>query len=371
MRQRIRAIIRKELIQLVRDRRTLAILLFTPLLQLFLFGYAVNMTITHIPTVVVDQSLDTQSQAYLEALVQSQYFDLAVWAPDQAGAARAIDAGQARAGIVIPPNFSARIQQGTAQVLLLVDGSDMFTSQSAYNAANLIAQQHALQLRLDRIGSTAAGLPLTASTRVLYNPDMKDLWFMIPGLITMLLQQECVILTALGVVRERESGTLEQILVTPIRPLELMLGKALPNLIVAMLNMLTILAVGVFWFRIPFRGDFWLFAGLSIIFSLAGLGLGLLISSVSGNMRQAQQLLLAVNMISLILAGSFFPRYAMPAAVQWLANLIPATFFIPIARAIINKGVGWGYFTLDAAALLGYVVVIVVAAARSFRQRLD
>ncbi len=372
--QRVGAILQKELIQILRDRRTLAVLILTPLLQLILFGYAVHMTVTHIPLVVVDQSLDLQSRAYLDSLTSSQYFDIIVWEPDQAAAAQAIDKGQARAGLVIPPDFGTRILHGSAEVLFLVDGSDMFTSQSAFNAANLIAQQHAIQLRLDqqaRQGQASASLPLNSFVRVLYNPDMKDLWFMLPGMIAILLQQECVILTALGVVRERETGTLEQILVTPIRPFELMVGKALPNLIIAMINMLTILAVGVFWFKVPFQGDIWLFAGLSVIFSLAGLGLGLLISSASENQRQAQQLLLAVNMISLILGGSFFPRYAMPQAIQWLGNLVPVSHFIPIARAIINKGVGLAFIWQETVVLLVYVVAILFVAARSFRQRLD
>ncbi len=372
--QRIGAILQKELIQLLRDRRTLAVLIFTPLLQLVLFGYAVHMTVTHIPMVVVDQSLDVQSRAYLDNLVSSQYFDITGWAANQAGAAQAIDAGQARVGIIIPSDFGTRIQQGTAEVLFLVDGSDMFTSQSAYNAANLVAQEHAIQLKMAEQasqGRPAAGLPLAAFVRVLYNPDMKDLWFVLPGMIAILLQQECVILTALGVVRERENGTLEQILVTPIRPMELMIGKALPNLIIAMINMLTILAVGVFWFKVPFQGDFWLFTGLSVIFSLAGLGLGLLISSASENQRQAQQLLLAVNMVSLILGGTFFPAYAMPQVVQWIGKLIPVSYFIPISRSIINKGVGISFLWYETLALAAFVLIILVLAARAFRQRLD
>ncbi len=374
MLERIAAILQKELIQHLRDRRTLAVLILTPLLQLMLFGYAVHMTVTHIPMIVADQSLDVQSRAYLDDLVNSQYFDIVAWAPNQAGVVKAIDEGQASAGVVIPPDFGLHVQQGDAQVLFMVDGSDMFTSQSAFNAANLIAQQHAIQLQLDETssqGQQLTSLPLSSFVRVLYNPDMKDLWFMIPGMIAILLQQECIILTALAVVRERENGTLEQILVTPIRPLELMIGKTLPNLIIAMINMLTILAVGVFWFKMPFQGNFWLFAVLSILFSLAGLGLGLLISSVSDNQRQAVQLMMAISLIALILGGAFFPRYAMPKFIQWLGDLIPVTYFIPITRGIINKGIGLNYLWFNALALAIYVVGILFIATRTFRQRLE
>ncbi len=373
--QRIGAILRKELIQHLRDRRTLAILLLIPLVQLLLFGYAVHMTITHIPTVVVDQSLDTESRQYIHALQASQYFDVVGWVQDQAGAMKAIDEGRARAGIVIPPNFAEDVQRGDAQVLFLVDGSDIFTSQSAFNSASLISQNYSINLQLNeqaRAGAGAqAGLPLESHMRVLYNPDVKDLWFIIPGMIAMILQLECVLMTALAVVRERETGTLEQILVTPIRPIELMIGKMLPNMILAMINVLTILGLAVFWFKMPFRGDFWLFIGLALIFAIAGLSLGLLISSIVDNQRQAQQLLMAISMISLILAGVFFPRYAMPQAIQWLGNLLPVTYFIPIARGIISKGVGLDFLYVNVLAMLAYVLIALVVAARSFRQRLD
>ncbi len=374
MLQRIGAILHKELIQHLRDRRTLAVLILTPLLQLMLFGYAVHMTVTHIPMIVVDQSLDVQSRSYLDNLVNSQYFDLVAWEPSQSAAIQAIDEYRASVGVVIPDDFAAHVLRGDAQVLFLVDGSDMFTSQSAFNAASLIAQDHSIQLQLDEIsshGQQTASLPLTTYLRILYNPEMKDLWFMIPGMIAILLQQECIILTVMAVVRERENGTLEQILVTPIRPIELMVGKALPNLVIAMINMFTILAVGIFWFKMPFQGNFWLFAGLSIIFSLAGLGLGLLISSISENQRQAMQLMMAISLIALILGGAFFPRYAMPVAIQWLGNLFPVSFFIPISRGIINKGIGLEYLWVNALALVIYVVCILFIAARTFRQRLE
>jgi ABC-2 type transport system permease protein len=374
MTQRILAILRKELTQTLRDRRTLSILILMPLLQLALFGYAIHMTITHIPTVVADQSLDDQSRSYLNDLTNSQYFDIVDWVSDQADIIRAIDEGRARAGVFIPPGFAERVNRGEAEVVFFVDGSDMFTSQSASGAADLISQNHAIQLRLDtqaRYGIRSAALPLDAHVQVMYNPDVKDLWFIIPGMIAMLLQQECLMLTALGIVRERENGTLEQILVTPIRPIELMIGKMLPNMIIAIINVLTILALAVFWFHMPFRGNLWLFLALALVFSLAGLALGLLISSVVENQRQAQQASMAISLVGLILAGVFFPRYAMPEPIQWIGNLIPITHFIPIARGIISKGVGWEAISMNALAMLAYLLIALAVAARSFRQRLD
>ena len=269
MLQRILAIIQKEFSQALRDRATLAIIITMPLLQLFIFGYAINTNIQHIPTVVVDQSMDLASRSYLNDMVNSGYFDVVESAPDQASAIQSIDAGRTKVAIIIPPNFSEHTQRGDAQVLVLVDGSDLFTSQSANAFATVIGQQHAINIITNQVAaggtlSPAMHLPaVEASLRVLYNPDMKDLWFIIPGMAAMLLQTQTLTLTASAVVKERETGTIEQILVTPIRPLELMVGKVVPFIILAMLNMFTVIAIGVFWFGVPFQGSVWLFVALS------------------------------------------------------------------------------------------------------------
>jgi ABC-2 type transport system permease protein len=368
----------KEFIQTLRARRTLIILLLLPVIQLFLFGYAINMNIDHVPMAVADQSLDRASHAYVDALVASGFFDAVIQTADQAGAMAAIDAGQVKAAIVIPPDFAAQVERGTAQVLFLVDGADLFTSLSAYNAANTIAQAHATQVVMERVarsglitGGMESLLPLDVRVRILYNPNLDDLWFLIPGMAAMLLQTQTIALTAAAVVREREMGTIEQILVTPIRPTELMLGKIAPNLLIAMINMVTIIAAGVFWFGVPFQGNFWLFCWLAFMYAFSGLGLGLLVSTVSQNQKQAQQLIGALLMIAIVLGGFIFPRYTMPLGIRLVGNLFPLTYFMPIARGIITKGLGVRYFWEEVAALAFYVVVIMFAAARAFRQRLD
>ena len=375
--QRIFAIIQKEFSQTLRDRATLGIILSLPLLQLIIFGYAINTNVTHIPTVVADQSLDHASQAYLADMVNSGTFDIIATTLDQAGAVQAIDAGQARVAIVIPPDFASHVERGDAQVLILVDGSDLFTSQSANAAAVIIGQEHAIQIvynEIARAGTQASGkaLPaLDALVRVLYNPDMKDLWFLIPGMAAMLLQTQSLALTAAAVVKEREVGTIEQILVTPIRPLELMIGKIVPYVIIALLNMLTVIAIGIYWFGVPFQGNFWLFIGLSSMYVFSGLGLGLLISSVSQNQRQSQQLIMLLMMVSLLLGGFIFPRYTMPAVVRIIGNLFPMTYFVPIARGIITKGIGFQVLASQVLSLGIYSVVVIVLAAVTFRKRLD
>jgi ABC-2 type transport system permease protein len=385
MLRRIWAVMQKEFIHIVRDRRTLMILIGMPMIQLLLFGYAVHMSVDHIPTVVADQSLDSASRAYVDALVTSSYFDVTAYLSSQAEVIQAIDEGRAQAGIVIPGDFAAAVERSQAQVLLLVDGSDFFTSLSAYNAAEVVAQAHATDLlmaKVQRMGLAArrgAGsdgdlqslLPLDTRIRILYNPNLDDLWFIIPGMTAMLLQVQSIALTAAAVVRERERGNIEQILVTPIRSTEFMLGKIMPAAVLAMVNLLTVLAIGVFWFGVPFQGNFWLFLWLASLYVLSGLGLGLLISTVSQNQKQAQQLVGVTTLVGLMLGGFIFPRYTMPPLLRFVGSLFPLTYFVPISRGIITKGVGIGFLWEQVAALLFYVVVIIAFAARAFRPRLD
>jgi ABC-2 type transport system permease protein len=375
MLRRIWAIIQKEIIQTVRDRSTLAIMLTMPMMLLFLFGFAIDMNVDHIPTIVADQSVDATSQAYVDAMVTSGYFDVTEYAFSQAEVIQAIDEGRVQAGIVIPPDFGTSAEHGEAQVLFLVDGSDLITSQTAYNMASIIAQTHSADLMVEEVERSGLAvdsvLPLDARTRILYNPDMSQLWFVIPNIVAMVMQTQTMAMTAAAVVREREAGTIEQILVTPIRPGELMLGKIVPNIVIAIVNVLTIVALGVFAFGVPFQGSFPLFMGLAIIYVFSGLGLGLLISTIASNSNQAQQIVMMMMFVGIVLGGFVFPRYTMPLVLRLLGNLFPLSYFIPISRGIITKGVGIGALLGQALGLLIYSVIIMVVAARSFKQGLD
>ncbi len=377
MLRRIWSVLQKEFIQTFRSRQTLLIQLSMPIVQLFLFGYAISMSVDHIPMLVADQSLDSASRAYVRSLESSGFFDVIAYVPTQADVIEGIDRGEAQAGVVIPPGFASGVERGGAQALIVVDGSDLFTSQSAHNAATSVAQTHAINLTLERVARSGRSLgaqnllSIEPHTRILYNPDLSDLWFLVPSMIAMLLQTQAIALTAAAVVREREAGTIEQILVTPIRPGELLLGKIAPNLVVALLNMLTIVALGVFWFDVPFRGSFSLFVLMSVIYIFSGLGLGLLVSTVSQNQRQAQQLTMAIVLLGVILGGFIFPRYSMPRPIQIAGFLFPLTYFIPIARGIITKGVGFSLLQEQLAALVVFIVIIMFVAVRSFRQSLE
>ena len=377
--QRLMAIMRKEMIQRVRDRRTLTLIIVMPLIELLLFGYAVNLTADHLPTAVADLSRDASSRELLDALVVSSFFDLQVYVENEREVIRAINEGKVRAGVVIPPNFGQDIDRAAAgsrpaQALIILDGSESFTVQSGYRAATAIAQSYALDLAtemLNRRGGKLERQPITSSTRVLYNPDMDDLVFIMPGLVAMLLQILAVNTTAQSVVRERELGTIEQILVTPVRPIELVLGKLAPNILIAIMVLLMTTFVGVYWFGVPFQGSFWLFLWLALLFVLSGLGLGLLISTVAQTQNQTQQLTAALMLLSQLLTGFIYPRGPMPPMVKAIGNLIPLTYFIRIARGIITKGVSLTFLWSDVLALAFYVIVVTALAALSFKRRLD
>lgn len=372
--RRIWAMMRKETIQRFRDIPTLTLILSMPLIQLVLFAYAVDLTADHIPTIVADLSMDAQSRAFVDALVVSGYFDVQDWVANEAEVIRAIDQGRARAGVVIPPNFAAQVERGQAQVLIVLDGSDSFSVQAGYSAALAIAQARSLELigqKVGRMGGRLETMPIRASTRLLYNPNLNDLIFTMPGLIAMLLQVLAVNITAQSVVYEYESGTAEQILVTPIRPIEMVIGKLLPNVMLVIFDQAVITLVGVYWFGVPFQGNPWLLAWLSLLFIASGLGLGLLISTIAKTQKEAQQLASLLMMFSQLLTGFIYPRSPMPLVVQWVGNLIPMTYFLRIIRGIITKGIGMSFLWSDVLALAVYTLVVLVPAAAMFKKRLD
>jgi len=372
--KRFGALVRKEMIQLVRDRQTLVIVLSIPFIELFLFAYAVDLTVDHIPTAVADMSLDAQSRALIDALAISGYFDVEMYLEDEVQVIQAIDEGRVRAGIVIPPDFATEVERGQGQALILLDGSDSFTVQSGYSAAVAIVQARAMKLLVEKVGRTGASLgaiPIDSSTRVLYNPGMDDMVFILPAMAAMLLQTLTVNLTAVAVVRERELGTIEQLLITPIRPMELMVGKMVPNIVVSAIGMLSVIVLGIFWFGVPFQGNPWLFVWLSVLFLVSGLGLGLLISTVAQAQKQAQQIAMLLMLLSLLLTGFIYPRTPMPPAVKAVGSFIPLTYFIRIVRGIFTKGVGLSFIWSDVVALVVYGSVVMIVAAATFRKRLD
>jgi ABC-2 type transport system permease protein len=354
------SIIVKEFIQIRRDPRTLAIVVVMPLMQLVLFGYAINTTVDHIATVVVDEARDGASRGFIDAFFNTGYFDR-VGEADSALAAREwIDAGQARVGLVVPPRFSHDLLQGRApQAQLLIDGSDPNVAQTALFVSNLVGQ------------ARATGPTIDLRPSVLYNPAMQSVNFMIPGLIGLILQFQTLMLTAFAIVRERERGTLEQLIVTPIRPWELMLGKILPYVAIAFLNICFVSVFGITWFGVEFAGSFPLLLSLAGTFLLSSLGIGMLISTVSRTQTQAMQMSLFVMLPSIMLSGFVFAREAMPDGIRELGLVIPLTYFLRILRGIILKGVGLEVLWTDAVPLALFGLGVFALSSNRFHKTLD
>lgn len=344
MRRRLGAIIIKEFVQLARDPRTLAMVLLMPVMQLLLFGYAITTEVEHLPTIVLDQSRSQESRRVLERFVNSRFFDIRGQAADLGAIERAIDGGRMRVGIVIPPDFAEALQAGrSAQVQVIVDASDPLVARSAIATAEAIGQVGSLEIvtrQLARAGSPVRGLPLEVRTRAWYNPDLRSVNFMVPGLLAVILSMLTLMLTAIAIVRERELGTLEQLVATPIRKSELMLGKILPYVVLGYLDITLALLIGALWFKVPIRGSLLLLYALTLIFYIATLGQGILISTVSRTQRQAMQAAFFVFLPTILLSGFMFPREGMPALIQWIGYAIPLTYFLVIVRGIILKGVG-------------------------------
>jgi ABC-2 type transport system permease protein len=369
---RIAALTRKEMAQLWRDTRLLLLILLLPIILLFLFAYAVTLTVDHLPTAVADQSHDERSRDFIQTLVNSGYFDQTMVLENEQELIQVLNAGQVKAGILIPPDFSEQVARNNGRALILLDGSDSFTVQSGFNAASALAQKYSYDLQARSVlGGVQEQLPILTSSRVLYNPDMNDLVFILPGLVGMLVQNIIVAYASMAIVRERELGIMEQILVTPARPAEMVIAKLIPGAIVAMIDMAIVLGLGITWFGIPMHGSIWLFSVLALVFILAYMGLGLMISAVAKTQRQAQQISVLLLLFGVLLTGFIFPRTSMPDWTQAIGDLIPLTYFVRISRGIISKGLAFDYLWQDTLILAVYALVTVTLASLFFKKRLD
>jgi ABC-2 type transport system permease protein len=373
---RLRSLIRKEFIQIRRDTRTLVLVLIIPIMQLFLLGYAATNDVRNVPLVVYDQDRGPEARALLDAYRAADYFLVSYDVGSEAELRDLIDSGKARAGLIIPPGYSDHVQGGQpAQVVFVLDGSDPTVASTALSAAQLIGQAHSteiLESRLLRRGQAAViQPPVEVRTTVWYNPDLISAHFMIPGVIGMILFALTSILTASAIVRERERGTIEQLIVTPIRPWELVVGKLLPYVILALLNAFEVLAIGHFWFGVPIRGSLWLIAGASLLFLLSSLGIGLLASTIANTQQEAMLTVWMLLLPSIFLAGFFFPLEAMPKVLQWISYVFPLRYYLVIIRSLMLKGVGIAAFKNELIALAFFGVVIMTLASLRFRKRLD
>lgn len=373
MLRRIGAVIDKEIRHVLRDPRTLAVMFLIPVVQLFLLGYAATTDVKGVPMVVLDWDRTPQSQELVDAYRAVDTFRILGYVEREEEMARMLDAGTAQVALLIPKGYGADVLAGRpATVGLVIDGSDPAVANNAYAAALSIAQNHSTRILRRTLNLDPRRTPgLDPRPRVWYNPELRSADYMIPGLIGTILQFLTMLLTAQAIVREREQGTMEQLIVTPIRPAEFVVGKVAPYVLIAFLDFGLVLALGALWFRVPVRGSLWLLSALAGLFLLSSLGFGLLISTVASTQREAMLLTYFLLLPSIFLSGFLFPIQAMPVVLQWLSYLIPLRYMLVILRSVIVKGVGMEPLWDEALALILFGVAVMVLAARRFHKRLE
>jgi drug efflux transport system permease protein len=352
--------------QMLRDRGTLGFALLIPAFQLVLFGL-IDTNVKHVRTVVFDQSRTQQSRELVTDFVNTSYFDIVEQAPSRAALREAIVAGRASVGVEIPPDYARRRVNGQpADVLVLIDGSDSSLSGQALAAANGMTLSRSLTELAAHAG--VKDLPIRAHPLLLFNPDSRSANLLIPGLVAILLTFSGTLLAAFAIVRERERGTLEQLMVTPASPVAVVFGKLLPYLALAFVQLLFILFLMTVVFRVPIHGSLGLLLGLSIVYLFALLALGLLVSSWARTQMEAIQIAQMFLLPSIMLSGYIFPLSSLPAPLRVFAQVLPATHFIAIARGIIIRGAVFGDLWRDVVALLAIAVVLLAGSTRAFHK---
>jgi ABC-2 type transport system permease protein len=370
---RVRAVLGKEVIQMRRDRLTLAMIVGVPLMQLFLFGFAINVNPKHLPAAVSISDPGTMSDSIVAALQNSSYFEIVKATNSPAAARRLLDEGEVSFVVEIPANFSRDLVKG-AQPSLLVE-SDATDPAAGSNATAALSQLFGDALRDELKGPLAARAQATPAFNVvihpLYNPEAITQYNIIPGLLAVILTMSMVLMTCLALTRERERGTYENLLAMPVKPLELMIGKIAPNVVVGSIQSTLILLVAKFAFGVPMIGSLWLLAASLLVFITANLAVGYTFSTVAQNQLQAMQMTMFFLLPAILLSGFAFPFRGMPVWAQWIGEVLPATHFLRVVRGILLKGNGFGEIWPDTWPLILFLFVAGSLALLRFRRTLD
>jgi ABC-2 type transport system permease protein len=365
--ERIATILRKELVQVLREPRLRMMVILPPILQLILFGFAVNLDVENAKVAWLDQDHSGASRELAAVLEHSRYFRLVARPANEEALQRLLDRGEILAAVRVNPGFEKQVKRGrTGQVQVLIEGTNS-------NDAGIVTAY--LNRAITDFGRRYAGLPAAApvavETRAWFNPELKSRNYFVPGVVMNIITLITLMLTAMAIVREKEIGTMEQLMVTPIRPIELMLGKTIPFALIGLVDMGLAVGTALLVFHVPFRGSVWMLLGSSIVFLLSTLGAGLFISTVSRTQQQAMMSAFFFFTPAFMLSGFSFPIRNMPEAIQWITYLNPLRYFIEVLRGVFLKGVGpevlWPQ--LSAMALLGVTVLLV--SANRFQKRLD
>jgi ABC-2 type transport system permease protein len=361
----------KELLELRQDRRMLPIVFVAPVIQLVVLGYAATTDVKNVPMVVVDDDRSTASRELIRTFDASPYFTVTAVPDSVAQIAPYLESGSAWMALAIPAGYGGQVGAGRPAVVQIVaDGTDANSTNIAVGYASNLVAAYAQQLLAARLPGGRLPGGLTADVRVWFNPQLESKFFMIPGVLAILLIVMTMVLASMGIVREKETGTLEQLNVTPLRSWQLIVGKLLPYALLGMVDVFLVVGVARFWFRVPFLGSFWLLFGLSMVFLLSTLGLGLLVSTLSNNQQQSMMTAAFFFLVPQIyLSGFVFPIENMPRVIQPLTYLIPLRYYLVIVRGIFLKGVGMNVLWPQALALLAWgLAIITLATLRSSKR---
>ncbi|HEU4989393.1 MAG TPA: ABC transporter permease [Gemmatimonadaceae bacterium] len=367
---RVRQMLRKEFRQMLRDPRARRVLFAAPIMQLIVFGYAVNTDVRNAATMVVDHDQTYESRALVSALTASGYFRVTARSDEPRDLVRALDRGDALVGLEIPRGFAKDLGAGReANVQLLVDGSSANTANVALGYATQIVSQWGIDHGPGVAALAGAVRPgVDFRVRAWFNENLESRVYNVPAVIGTIVLLMTLLLTSLAVVREREIGTLEQLMVSPLRPFELIVGKTLPSVFVAFVDLTLITAVSLLWFQIPFRGSAAFLLLGSVFYILTGIGLGLFISTVSSTQQEAFMSMFFLFLPAIMLSGFMFPIENMPRVLQYVTYLDPLRYFLEIVRGVFLRGAGWRILWPQALVLAGMGALVITAATRRFRK---
>jgi len=373
---RLLAVASKEVLHIVRDIRSLSIVLLMPIILMLLFGYGVSLDLKGLPIYVFDRDGSQESQDLLKRFQASSYFRVAGVVNNYSDVTRALDDGSAKIAIVIPWNFSQRLSQGApVAVQSLVDATDDNSANVLMGYTQAVVQSYSSQLQLEwllRRGQPLQSSPVAVHTRTWYNEDLASSAFIVPGVLALVMSVIGAFLTSLTIAREWERGSMEQLISTPVTAIEIMLGKLAPYFIIGMLDVAICAAVAIAWFQVPFRGSYVTLAGSSALFMIVVLSLGFLISVFAKNQFAASQIALLVTFLpAFLLSGFLFAIDQMPVALQWITRILPARYYVSVLKKIFLKGTPTAMLSADLLPLVAFAVVLAIVATGSFHKRLD
>ena len=372
---RFLAVASKEVVQILRDARSLIIVVIMPVILVLLFGYGVNLDLKDLPVYVYDRDGSQQSQDLLKRFQASDYFNIVRVVNDYPALARTLDDGHAKMGIVVPWDFSQRLHDGRpAQVQALVDGTDDNTANVLIGYAQAVVQGYSSDIQLDWLrnrGQLAQPAPVSVETRTWYNEDLESSAFIVPGVLALVMSVIGAFLTSLTIAREWERGTMEQLISTPVTSLEIMLGKLVPYFTIGMFDVIVCALIAIYWFHVPFRGSFLTLLLSSAMFMVVVLSLGFFISVIAKSQLAASQIALLVTFLpAFLLSGFLYSIEQMPVVLQWITRILPARYYVSVLKKIFLKGTPTALLYADLVPLAVFTLVLALLATRAFHKRL-